>query len=78
MEDTSSTTELHTVRFLRREGQEALTQKFGLLSSCHGAHPNLVLFKYDQVRTAPYPPFIIIFILLLKSFIIIIIIIIIK
>jgi hypothetical protein len=55
MESTGSTTELHTVRFLRREGLEALTQKFGLLNSCHGAHPNLVLFKYDQVRTRFFP-----------------------
>ncbi|ELR24512.1 RNA ligase (ATP), putative [Acanthamoeba castellanii str. Neff] len=47
--ESTGTTELHTVRFLRREGLEALTQKFGLLNSCHGAHPNLVLFKYDQV-----------------------------
>jgi len=67
MEDTGSTTELHTVRFLRREGLEALTQQFGLLSSCHGAHPNLVLFKYDQVRTG-YPPFIIILIIFLFLF----------
>jgi hypothetical protein len=67
MEDTGSTTELHTVRFLRREGQEALTQKFGLLSSCHGAHPNLVLFKYDQVRTAlPSIYFILFYYVLLK------------
>ena len=46
----SPATELHTVRFLRREGLEALTTKFGLQSSWHAAPPNLVLLKYDQVR----------------------------
>jgi hypothetical protein len=48
--------ELHAVRFLRREGLEALVAKFGLQSSRHTLHPNLVLFKYDQVQPTP-PPF---------------------
>lgn len=39
------------VQFLRREGLEAVTTKLSVATCRHKKHPQLILFKYDQINS---------------------------
>jgi tRNA splicing ligase len=41
----------HLVQFLRREGLDAVKTKLSVATCRHKQHPQLILFKYDQINS---------------------------
>ena len=41
----------HLVAFLKREGLDAVTKKLSVATCRHKKHPQLILFKYDQINS---------------------------